>query len=98
VAIITIGTSAIGYIIHVENDHEVSIIERDRSIRQRDSIISQMGVHYEEFIEFKKTYYEKVRNDRAGLEKLDDRLDNMETRETKTETKFEDFLYYKSKK
>ena len=95
---ITVG----GYVYNGEKEHDKTVVERDRSIHQRDSIIEQMGDHYKEFIEFKKTYYDNLRATREKDAQLDIRMDNMETRETKSEirdeTRFEDFInWYKPK-
>lgn len=99
IAIIGFSASVIGYVIHLESIHVQEGIDRDRSVKQRDSIIQAMAVQNMRINEFNAALINKINSDDAKEDAEDVRLDRIETDGVVTKTKFEDFLlYYKTKK
>ena len=90
-AIITLVGSGIGYIIHIELNHDQYVINLDRSVRQRDSIIQAMGFQNQRMSALEKKLDEKIASDDRKEDAEDVRLDKIETDAVVEKTRREDF-------
>jgi hypothetical protein len=97
IAIIGFSASVIGYVVHLENIHVQDSIDRDRSVKQRDSIIQAMAAQSVQINEIKATFAQHDAKDITNKAEFDIRMDATETGLKVLETRFNDFIYYQHK-
>jgi hypothetical protein len=98
ITIIGFSASVIGYIVHLENIHVQDEVSRNNAIKQRDATISVLRAHDVQISELKASFSSHNAKDAANKTDFDIRMDATETGLKVLETRFNDFLYYKSKK
>jgi hypothetical protein len=73
-------------------------IDRDRELRQRDSILQQISAQWTQINEIKAAFTAHDAKDAANQKEFDVRMDNVELKQAVSDTKFESFIFWNKKK
>jgi hypothetical protein len=95
VTILTLTASVIGYLWHAESNRVQAQIEQHDQEQRIDSIATAFAIFVNDFKELRKNRDILIKQREEEKEQNDIRLDEIGTRLTVIETKFDDYLKYR---